>query len=407
MLPPLATIEKFRRAGTETVEDRQDINFKQIHLEKLPRFSMANLDSLKIVSSHQENLSLKQELQLLKNSPEKDYSKGLKSLMSRMSPRKLEPIADTSTTSGTDKQNAQFDRKNEAPYPLLSGKSKKTKNEMKKIITRAGFKTKTFGNSKENNLTSSIIKPNLNGLKGKFLFSVCEGHGPHGKALAQGVKEWIPRIIESSLNVKGDPQNIKGCLENIGSLTLEMMKKSNKEVNFSACSLVTVIILGESLFISNIGRCSAVLANQSFFAQPLCFRHDLQNEKEMKRVKASGGKIMINSQEILVVSSGKGPGFEQTRCLGNLFGKSFGISAKPEIFHVFLGNDDKFVILASAGVWDLLSYQEAVDLCAEGFFLKKTEVCCEAIIKECEARLDMSLKEFHDVSVLVFFINSR
>ena len=44
-------------------------------------------------------------------------------------------------------------------------------------------------------------------------------------------------------------------------------------------------------------------------------------------------------------------------CPGDLIAASVGVSAKPEIWEHTVGEDDKFVIIASDGVWEFISNQ--------------------------------------------------
>jgi serine/threonine protein phosphatase PrpC len=55
------------------------------------------------------------------------------------------------------------------------------------------------------------------------------------------------------------------------------------------------------------------------------------------------------------------PGLAMTRSIGDMSASSVGVTAEPEIF-VFpnLSQNDKFVVIASDGIWDRLSNQEVM-----------------------------------------------
>jgi len=55
------------------------------------------------------------------------------------------------------------------------------------------------------------------------------------------------------------------------------------------------------------------------------------------------------------------PGLAMTRSIGDMSATSVGVTAEPEIF-VFpnLSQNDKFVVIASDGIWDRLSNQEVM-----------------------------------------------
>ena len=409
MQASFAVIDQFRRAGTETEQNVLNNEYKLIsrNLEKLPRLSLANLPSMKVSVDQQEKVIIKKELQFLKDSPTKDYTIGLKSLMNRLTPRKLDPVNIVTIKSPDQLQYPLTERRSERQSPVYSEKISKTKDTQPNIITRAGFKTKSFGKSKQIN-SSTIVKPNLCGRKGNFLFAISEGHGPHGKMVSESIKKNFPNIIESEIKIDDKPEEIKRKLKNIDQDIIEVLKNLNQEINFSSSSLLTAVIIKDSLYLSNIGTCTAVLAkfDGDWTSNQLCSRHNLKNKTEQRRVKALGAKIFTTPEGSVVFSNGKGPIFEQTRGIGNLVGKSFGISSEGEVFELSLKNDDKFVIIGSSNLWELMTYQEAVEICIEGYLAKKTEICCEAIIKVCEGRVSRVSKIISDVSVLVFFINS-
>ena len=404
-----AIIDQFRRAGTETEQNVLNSEYKLTsrNLEKLPRLSLANLPSMNVGVDQQEKVIIKKEFQFLKDSPTKDYTIGLKSLMSRLTPRKLDPVNAVMPKSSDQIQISLTDRRSERQSPVFSEKISKIKDAHTNIITRAGFKTKSFEKSKQIK-SSTIVKPNLSGRKGNFLFAISEGHGPHGKMVSESIKKIFPNIIESKIKTDDKPEEIKIKLKNIDQDLIEILKNTNQEINFSSSSLLTALIIKKSMYLANIGTCTAVLAkfNGDWTSNQLCSRHNLKSKTELRRVKDLGAKIFTTTEGTKVFSSGKGPAFEQTRGIGNLVGRGFGISSEAEVLEYSLKNDDKFVIIGSSNLWDLINYQEAVEICVEGYITKKTEICCEAIIKECEDRISRVSKTISDVSVLVFFINS-
>jgi serine/threonine protein phosphatase PrpC len=56
------------------------------------------------------------------------------------------------------------------------------------------------------------------------------------------------------------------------------------------------------------------------------------------------------------------PGLAMTRSFGDKFGIQAGVTALPEILEFKIMEDDKFLIIASDGVWEHLSSQEVVIL---------------------------------------------
>ena len=64
-------------------------------------------------------------------------------------------------------------------------------------------------------------------------------------------------------------------------------------------------------------------------------------------------------------------GLAITRALGDHAFKSFGVSGKPHIVRHVLIPSDKFLIIASDGVWDTVRDQEACDHCSDKLSTKQ------------------------------------
>ncbi|GFP96808.1 probable protein phosphatase 2c 34 [Phtheirospermum japonicum] len=58
----------------------------------------------------------------------------------------------------------------------------------------------------------------------------------------------------------------------------------------------------------------------------------------------------------------KGPGLAVSKTFGDYFIKDFGLISEPELTQRWISSKDQFVILATDGVWDFISNQEAVEI---------------------------------------------
>ncbi len=72
------------------------------------------------------------------------------------------------------------------------------------------------------------------------------------------------------------------------------------------------------------------------------------------------------------------------RSLGDGDLKACGVIAHPEVTHHLLTPSDEFVVLASDGLWDKLSNQEAVDLIHDT--VKQPTMCAQRLAMEALAR---------------------
>lgn len=76
------------------------------------------------------------------------------------------------------------------------------------------------------------------------------------------------------------------------------------------------------------------------------------------------------------------PGLAMSRSIGDFVAGEVGVIAEPEIQHLELTSDYKFLILASDGIWEFLSNQAVVEMVAQFWEAGNIEGACEKAVKE-------------------------
>ncbi|KAJ1977473.1 cysteinyl-tRNA synthetase, partial [Dimargaris verticillata] len=107
-----------------------------------------------------------------------------------------------------------------------------------------------------------------------------------------------------------------------------------------------------TVYVANVGNVLAV-ASRKGSAQLLATKHTPADFSEVKRIRTAGGFI---SQQGLVQGE-----LEVTRSFGYFHLLPY-VNANPSIEVLEISEDDEFVIIASRGLWEHLSYQTAVDV---------------------------------------------
>jgi serine/threonine protein phosphatase PrpC len=74
-------------------------------------------------------------------------------------------------------------------------------------------------------------------------------------------------------------------------------------------------------------------------------------------------------------------GLAMTRSFGDNISKTVGVTHKPEMIKVKIDEKDKFILVASDGVWEFISNQEILQLIAPYYKDKKLEEACDALLK--------------------------
>ena len=74
-------------------------------------------------------------------------------------------------------------------------------------------------------------------------------------------------------------------------------------------------------------------------------------------------------------------GLAMSRSFGDNVSKSVGVNCEPEIIRMKLDKRDKFVLLASDGVWEFITNQEVLQLVVPYYKEGKLEEACDALAK--------------------------
>lgn len=118
---------------------------------------------------------------------------------------------------------------------------------------------------------------------------------------------------------------------------------------------VSVLIVDRTIYVANVGDSRAVLCTQGGRAIDMSADHKPARDDEKARIEKLGGRVIHYGtwrvQGVLAVS----------RAIGDRRLKAY-VSSEPEIKTWSLQDSDEFLILATDGVWDVLSSQAAVDI---------------------------------------------
>lgn len=118
---------------------------------------------------------------------------------------------------------------------------------------------------------------------------------------------------------------------------------------------VTAVLSQSELFIGHCGDSRAVLCRRGV-AVPLTSDHKPGREDEMARVSSLGGKVVYKAGSHRVMGL-----LAMSRALGDHFLRPY-VIPEPEVLCLQRCPDDEILILATDGLWDVFSCQEATSL---------------------------------------------
>jgi serine/threonine protein phosphatase PrpC len=82
------------------------------------------------------------------------------------------------------------------------------------------------------------------------------------------------------------------------------------------------------------------------------------------------------------------PGLAISRSLGDIFGHTVGVSCVPEVSYKELDDSDKFIVIGSDGIWDVMNSSEVV-----GYIFTKSENgrdrIADDVLEECRIRWEV------------------
>ncbi|CAF2309588.1 hypothetical protein BRARA_J00192 [Brassica rapa] len=225
---------------------------------------------------------------------------------------------------------------------------------------------------------------------------VFDGHGPHGHLVSRKVRESLPvRLLSfvQSKQSKSDSQEAakekeeeeeaseedklkllweEAFLKAFSAMDKELRSHPNVECFCSGSTAVTVIKQGSNLFMGNIGDSRAILgskdSNDSMVATQLTVDLKPDLPREAERIKQCKGRVFALEDEPEVprvwLPYDNAPGLAMARAFGDFCLKDYGVISVPEFSHRVLTDRDQFIVLASDGVWDVLSNEEVVEVVA-------------------------------------------
>lgn len=195
----------------------------------------------------------------------------------------------------------------------------------------------------------SIVVHNFAGLPNTHLFGVFDGHS--GQACSDFAEKHLRgAVFRVWGNVEATPDSVLiHAFEDLDYVFLN----STPENEQSGSTAITALIIDSTLYVANAGDCRCVLGKTDGTALDLSKDHVATDSVERARIAARGGFVTVTgrAQGCLMVS----------RALGDRAVKRY-ISATPDVETHQLSDDDDFIILASDGLWDVVSSKVAVSL---------------------------------------------
>ncbi|CAH2055271.1 unnamed protein product [Thlaspi arvense] len=315
-------------------------------------------------------------------------------------------------------RNSSFDYRREDPLHRVPGRMfLNGSSEVACIFTQQG--------KKGPNQDAMIVWENFGSRTDTIFCGVFDGHGPYGHMVAKKVRDNLPLKLsaywEAKVPVEGSQKaittvsnasNINGSEDATASFVsaeeeprpsvdmeegnteeshselfqtlkeafLKAFKVMDRELKFhgsvdcfcSGTTAVTLIKQGQYLVVGNVGDSRAVMGTRdsenALVAVQLTVDLKPNLPAEAERIKKCRGRVFALRDEPEVcrvwLPNCDSPGLAMARAFGDFCLKDFGLISVPDVSFRRLTEKDEFIVLATDGIWDVLSNEDVVAIVA-------------------------------------------
>jgi serine/threonine protein phosphatase PrpC len=287
----------------------------------------------------------------------------------------------------------------------------KAQNKKKKIKISSYTKPGCSGPGiVKTNQDAYFIKENFLSNENYYFIGVCDGHGERGEVVSNYVINKLPEYIQDLSN-----ENITNAFKRINN---EIYNNKSIESDMSGTTVISVIITPEKMLCPNLGDSRAVLFKYDsgiYYSKNLSRDHKPGEPDENKRIQFNNGRIKRCYDEDLKKYYGpervwlrnkEEPGLAMTRSIGDKIAHSVGVIEEPEIKSFEYDGTEKFMIVASDGIWEYLHGEDCIKI-VRSFYEddKNCEEATLALIKEAFKRWKRKDIAIDDITLIVVFFD--
>ncbi|CAM9148873.1 unnamed protein product [Chrysoparadoxa australica] len=278
------------------------------------------------------------------------------------------------------------------------------------------------------NQDSYAVHSNFDGDPSKALLMVFDGHGKEGDLCAQFCRHNLPKHISAELKTA---KNVEAGLKKsfIGN-NEALHSDPGVDDSLSGTTAVGVLLHGRDMWVANVGDSRAIVCQEHegrIVAKPLSCDQTPYRKDERERVKACGARVMsmdqieglepvhenwgeVNLGEELDEGGdppriwspfGEYPGTAFTRSMGDSIAEELGVFAEPEIIHRKIHAYDRFIVIASDGVFEFLTNQSVADMVTR--YADPLDACRKVVQESYDLWLQYEVRT-DDITIICMYL---
>jgi len=287
------------------------------------------------------------------------------------------------------------------------------KNQNKKKNIKIGSCTKAGCSGPgivKTNQDAYFIKEDFLKNSNNLFLGVCDGHGHKGELISNYVVNKLPEYIKDINN--------DSIINEFKKINQEIYSNSNMESDMAGTTVVSVILTPEKMMCVNLGDSRAAIfkyENGLYYCKNLSRDHKPNEPDENKRILFNNGRVKKCFDEDIKKFVGpdrvwlknkEEPGLAMSRSLGDKIAHTIGVSDEPEIKSYDYDGTEKFIIIASDGIWEYVHGDECIKVIKSYYEDNKdVEEAAFAMVKEAFRKWKRKEVAIDDITVILIFFD--
>lgn len=197
----------------------------------------------------------------------------------------------------------------------------------------------------EDTMSSTMSMPTAGG--DAAFFGMFDGHG--GVKAAAWAKDNLSKNVALALAKTTQPET--ALVMAFKKTDAEFLAHARRENLFDGCTATSALLIGRELYVANAGDSRTVICRGTR-GTPLSDDHKPDKPSERRRIEHAGGTVTFFGCARVngVLATSRGFGDQELKQW---------VTAEPEVKKRILDEGDEFLVLATDGLWDVLSNDDA------------------------------------------------
>ena len=405
------SINIIKNTRKKNIKKRSKSDKKERYKKKIKTDNnvLSRSESFSILNKEKKNFKIESQEESIKNSilnEKKDKNNNKNNIKENIIDKK----------ENNEKENNVSENKN-----IIQKKSEKNKINKKiykiESLSQVGYSGPGILKYNQDNF---FVYKNLNDENNVLFIGVCDGHGLVGHDVSKYLINNLPKNLNTELKKTNkyisDRKTLYSVMKQVFVNTnKDLCKNPNIDTQFSGSTCVTIILTKNKIISGNAGDSRAVMGryiNGEWINIDLSHDQKPNNPGEKERIIAHGGRIEAYKDENggdfgpprVWLKYEDVPGLAMSRSFGDEIAASVGTISEPEIEEYDITKDDKFIIIASDGIWEFISSKECVNLIKDFYIKKDLKGCLKFLLNESSKRWIKEEEVIDDITaVLIFF----